>query len=186
MLGLLELYGVYPKAVVTSELEIPVMYPTLLYNSEILSFGCKAVAPNAAPFLISVKSDMRSCLALSAFCKSVWSDNVPLIFPHSALVCVFEINTLAPEPVILIPVPALSEVNRSCLFATVASASFAQYLAEFPVGSLGSPIAHCLASFALLSAAVALASASVALLPAAVALAAAFATSASINAFLAV
>jgi hypothetical protein len=34
------------------------------------------------------------CLASKAFFKSVWSANVPIIFHHSALVCVFEITLL--------------------------------------------------------------------------------------------
>jgi hypothetical protein len=35
-----------------------------------------------------------SCLSSKADCKSVWLDNVQVIFHHSALVCVFEITLL--------------------------------------------------------------------------------------------
>lgn len=41
-----------------------VKYPASLFNSEILSFGCRAVAHAAAPFLMSVKSFIASCFQL--------------------------------------------------------------------------------------------------------------------------
>ena len=61
--------------------------------------------------LIFVPETRVSCFPFNTFCKSVWFDNVPVILPHSALVCVLEIITFEPLPVIEIPVPAFAEVK---------------------------------------------------------------------------
>lgn len=50
---------------------------------------------HTSPIVILSQAVNLSCLALRAFCKSVWSDNVQVMFHHSALVCVLEITLLA-------------------------------------------------------------------------------------------
>lgn len=57
----------------------------------------------SAAIAIFVQAINSSCLASNAFCKSVWLDNVPVMFHQAADVCVLEITPL----VISIPVPAV-------------------------------------------------------------------------------
>jgi hypothetical protein len=72
--------------------------------------------------LILVQLTNTSCLPSNAFCKSVWSLNVPVIFHHSALVCVLEITQL----VISIPVQAVYVVSVALIVQSCAIVILAQ------------------------------------------------------------
>ncbi len=81
-----------------------------------------------------------SCFSSRASCKSVWSDNVQVIFHHSALVCVLEITLLFE---MLIPGQAVYVVSvADIVFQSAAIWIFAQAINSscFQLHSVLSPV----------------------------------------------